>query len=177
MRRTCLVSLIAPLILTACGDGGGPPPRPVDLSSAPAPVQAPPATADRPSADRIRTDILSALVAHPAGLEADSPAGRAVLGHFRPADCLAAADMAGMPFERLCAWSAGPGAAQGSDISLIIDQGLILGAVVSDLPRGVEGWDCQPARATPNHTVCMATRVSSAQSGAWNDYWNALARR
>lgn len=177
MRLACLVSLIAPLILTACGDGGPPPERPVDPPPAPAPAQARAVTPDRPSADQIRTDILSALAAHSAGLEADSPAGRAVLDHFRPADCLAAADMDGMPFERICAWWAQPGADQGSDISLIIEDGLILGAVVRDLPRGVEGWDCQPARAPPNHTICMATRVASAQSGAWNDYWTALARR
>lgn len=177
MRRTCLFSLITPLVLAACGDGGGPPQRrPIDPPPAPAPVQAPPATPDRPSADGIRTDILSALAAHSAGLEVDTPAGRAVLDHFRPADCLDAGDMDGMPFERICAWWARPGADQGSDISLIIEDGLILGAVVRDLPRGVEGWDCQPASA-PNYTICMATRVSSAQSGAWNDYWTALARR
>ncbi len=176
MRRACTVSLIAPLILTACGDGGPAPERPVDPPPMAPPVQAPPATPDRPSPDRIRTDILAALAAHSAGLEVDSPAGSGVLDHFPPADCLAAADVDGMPFERICAWRAQPGADQGADISLIIEDGLILGAVVRDRPRGVEDWDCQPAIAPPNHTICMATRVSSAQSGAWNDYWTALTR-
>lgn len=170
MRRAGLVFLITPLILTACGEGGPPLQR-----SADAPVAAPAATADQPSADQVRTDILAALAAHPAGLEADSPPGRAVLHHFPPADCRDAGTMDGMPFDRLCAW--GAQADQDPDISLMIADGLILGAVVRGRPEGVRDWDCQPASAPPDHTICMATRVSSAQSGAWNDYWTALARR
>jgi hypothetical protein len=83
--------------------------------------------------------------------------------------------MDGMPFERICAWWSQPEADRGSDLSLIIDDGLILGAVVRG-PEGVEGWDCQPAAAPPGYTICMATRVSSAQSEAWSGYWNDLAR-
>ena len=170
MRRACLLALIAPLILTACGDGGDPQPqRPVDppTVSAPAPVG--------PTPDEVRTDILSTLAAHPAGLETESPAGRRVLSAFRPADCRPGAEAGEAPFERICASPSQSGADAGAGIALIIDGGLILGAVVRGLPQGVEGWDCQPAEAPPDHTICMATRVSSAQSGAWSSYWNARA--
>lgn len=170
MRRTCLVFLIAPLILTACSDGGAPTPPPAaDPPAAPAPVPA------GPTPDQIRADILSALAAHPAGLETESPAGRRVLGGFRPADCRPGAGAGEAPFERICTSPPASGADASPGIALIIDSGLILAAVVRDLPQGVEGWDCQPAEAPPNHTICMATRVSSAQSGAWSGYWNALA--
>lgn len=171
MRRACLASLFAPLILAACDDRGGQPPlRPVDPD--PAAASPAPAAPVGPTADRIRTDILTALAARPAGLEIDSPAGRAVLDRFLPADC----QPGGALFERICAWRSLSGAEGVADISLIIDDGLILAAVVRGLPQGVEGWDCQPAVAPPDHALCMATRVSSAQSEAWSGYWNARAR-
>ena len=177
MRWASLAPLIGPLALMACGDGGDPPQAAVEPPQAPAAAPAPAAgTAVDPAAERVRAEILSALAAHPAGLEADAAEGRAVLGRFRPADCLESEEMDGMPFERICAWWSQPEAERGSDISLIIDDGLILGAVVRGLPDGVEGWDCQPAAAPPGYTICMATRVSSAQSVAWTGYWNDLAR-
>jgi hypothetical protein len=177
MRWVTLALLMGPLALMACGDGGGPPQPAVEPSQASAAGEkAPAAGAAEPEADRVRGDILSALAAHPAGLKADSTEGRAVLDRFRPADCLESEEMDGMPFERICAWWSQPRANRGSDISVIIDDGLILGAVVRNLPEGVEGWDCQPAAAPPDYTICMATRVSSAQSVAWSGYWNDLAR-
>ncbi len=164
MRRACVLALIAPLILTACGDGGDPPPqRPAEPPAAAAPVG--------PTPDQVRADILSTLAAHPAGLETESAAGRRILSGFGPADCRPGAEAGEAPFERICASPADAG----SGIALIIDSGLILAAVVRGLPGGVEGWDCQPAEAPPDHTICMATRVSSAQSGAWSGYWNARA--
>ncbi len=170
MRRACLVSLIAPLILTACGDSGAPPPeRPADPPSVPAPAPV------GPTPDQVRADILSTLAAHPAGLETESPAGRRVLSGFRPADCRPGAEAGEAPFERICGSPSQSGSVAGPGIALIIDDGLILAAVVRDLPAGVDGWDCQPAEAPPDHTICMATRVSSAQSGAWSGYWNARA--
>jgi len=180
MRRASLAPLIGSLALMACGDGGDPPQAVVEPSQAPTAAEKTPAPAAgaaiEPAADRVRTEMLSALAAHPAGLEADTAEGRAILGRFRPADCLGSEEMDGMPFERICAWWSQPEAKRGSDISLIIDDGLILGAVVRGLPEGVEGWDCQPAAAPPDYTICMATRVSSAQSVAWTGYWNDLAR-
>ena len=166
MRRACVLALIAPLILTACGDGGDPPPqRPAEPPAAPAPAPV------GPTPDQVRADILSTLAAHPAGLETESAAGRRILSGFGPADCRPGAEAGEAPFERICASPADAG----SGIALIIHSGLILAAVVRGLPEGVEGWDCQPAEAPPDHTICMATRVSSAQSGAWSGYWNARA--
>lgn len=178
MRWTRFAPLIGPLALMGCGDGGDPPQAAVEPPEAPVAAEKAPAagTAVDPAADRVRTGILSALAAHPAGLEVDTAEGRAVLDRFRSADCLGSEEMDGMPFERICAWWSQPGADRGSDVSLIIDDGLILGAVVRGLPEGVEGWDCQPAAAPPDYTICMATRVSSAQSVAWTGYWNELAR-
>jgi len=181
MRCTRLALLIAPLALLACGDGDDQP----RVSPTPAPTPVAAGTAAGPAAGMeaapdaagVRAEILSVLAAHPAGLEADTAEGRAVLDRFRPADCLAPEEMDGMPFERMCAWWSQPGADRGSDVSLIIDDGIILGAVVREQPGGVEGWDCQPAAAPPDYTICMATRVSSAQSVAWTGYWNDLARR
>jgi len=179
MRWASLAPLIAPMALMACGDGGDPPRAAVEPPQAPAAEKAAApiaGVADASAANAVRTEILTALAAHPAGLEADTAEGRAVLDRFRPADCLGSEEMDGMPFERICAWWSQPGADRGSDISLIIDDGLILGAVVREQPDGVEGWDCQPAAAPPDYTICMATRVSSAQSVAWTGYWNDLAR-
>lgn len=174
MRWASLALLIGPLALMACGDGGDPPQAPVEPPETPA-APAPAAAVD-PAADPVRAEMLSVLAAHPAGLEADTAEGRAVLGRFRPADCLGSEEMDAMPFERICAWWSQPGADRGSDISLIIDDGLILAAVVRGRPEGIEGWDCQPAAAPPDYTICTATRVSSAQSVAWSGYWNDLAR-
>ena len=180
MRWPTLAPLIGPLALIACGDAGDrpqapaePPPAPVASGTAASPAADTQVAAD---ADGVRAEILSVLAAHPAGLEAETAEGRAVLGRFRPADCLGAEEMDGMPFERMCAWWSQPGADRGSDVSLIIDDGMILGAVVREQPDGVEGWDCQPAAAPPDYTICMATRVSSAQSVAWTGYWNDLTR-
>lgn len=176
MRWIPLVPLFGTLALLACGNDGEAP-RP------PAGPPRPPAEAEKsaetepgaPVAD-IRAEILSALAAHPAGLVVDSTDGRAVLNRFRPADCLDSADMEGMPFQRICAWWSRPQAERGADISVIIDGGMVLGAVVR-ASEGVQGWDCQPAAAPPGYAICMATRVSSAQSEGWSGYWNDLARR
>lgn len=172
MRHACLLALAAPLVLASCSDGGEPPPQP-PVGPPPVPVPGPAPVAPTPY--QVRTEILSTLAAHPAGLETETPVGRRVLAAFRPADCRSGAEAGEAPFERICASPSPSGADAGVGIALIIDGGLVLGAVVRDLPRGVEGWDCQPAAAPSDHTICMATRVSSAQSGAWSDYWNARA--
>jgi hypothetical protein len=173
--------LTAALALGACGERAGSAGQTAEPAAARAPAEAaatatPGPAAPGPATD-VRAEILSALTAHPAGLAADSAQGRAVLDRIRPADCLAADETDGMPFERICSWWSQPQARRGADISLIVDDGLILGAVVRDRPQGIEGWDCQPAKAPPGYVICMATRVASAQSEAWSGYWNSLAAR